>query len=320
MNSPGKVQAPATGSDLKSNPMSGSPVYLHGMWRTASTFLFGRFRGNAGYRCYYEPLHEKLAKLTARAIDQEAGSRAARKLRHETMDAPYFDEFRPLLRRWWRGVRNFHERFAIRDFFDTPDAALERYLAMLAEHAEREGRRAMCKFCRSYGRLEALRRLLPGRHVYLQRSPRDQWQSYIEKHSYFMAMTCVIAALRPAAKAAGNQASSRLSRPLPSVEEFSGWFGPSPLWRMFGVGSRYLKSLSHADQYRVFYGEWRAARASGMEHCHEVLDVDRMSVDDAYRQQIESTYGVSLEGCRVRRYDSYAIPSEQLDEIEAEFA
>ena len=40
-----------------------APVFLHCMWRTGSTFIFGKFRENPRYRCFYEPLNEALATL-----------------------------------------------------------------------------------------------------------------------------------------------------------------------------------------------------------------------------------------------------------------
>ena len=191
---------------------AGEPVFVHCMLRTGSTFVFGRFRNNERYRCFFEPLNEGLATLSERMIDHYSGPLAAKRMRHVEMELPYYEEYRPF-RRWWGGVRGYPPGFAYHDFFREHGEALAKYFRMLLASAAAEGRQAMFKLCRSYGRLGAMRREFSGQHAYLFRNPRDQWQSYMLKgRPYWMAMTCVIAALRPGP---ASDLSARLSRPLP---------------------------------------------------------------------------------------------------------
>jgi hypothetical protein len=233
------------------------------------------------------------------------------------MEASYYEEFRPFLRGWLGGVRGYRYRFAFRDFFRDPDEPLARYLGMLLDSARAEDRQAMCKFCRSYGRIGGFRRRFPGRHLYLVRHPRDQWQSYLGRR-YFMEMTCVIAALRPEHADGTSGLAAQLDQPLPPPSCFSGVTRRLALWRYFSPGSRYLKSVSVADKYRIFCHEWRLARQQAEQHCESVIDVDRLSADTAYREQIEASLDVRLDGCRIQHYGKYELPIEQMRRIEAE--
>lgn len=233
------------------------------------------------------------------------------------MDLPYFEEYRPLRRRWG-GVRGYHARFAFHDFFREHNEALAKYFRMLLASAAAEGRQGMFKLCRSYGRLGAMRREFSGRHAYLIRNPRDQWQSYMLKgRPYWMAMTCVIAALRPGP---ASDLSARLSRPLPTYLRCLRFFGPLSVGYLLGAGKRYCRSLSAADTYRIFHHEWRLAHDAAAQHCQVLIDVDRLSVDTAYRAQVEEQFDLRLDGCRVKHYERYELPPGQMSEIEAEYA
>ncbi len=228
---------------------SDDPVFVHSMFRTGSTFLFGRFRRNEHYRCFFEPLNEGLFTLNNWTLSRYSGPQAAKRMMHEELDLPYFEEYQPL-RRLWGGVRGYHARFAYHDFFREHDPALAEYIRILLASAATDGRQGMMKFVRSYGRLGFFRRLFPGQHLYLFRNPRDQWQSYMLKgRPYWMAMTCVIAALRPVSE---STLSLRLNRPFPNQLRYLRLLGPLTVGSMLHAGKRYLRSLSIADTYRNF--------------------------------------------------------------------
>jgi hypothetical protein len=91
------------------------PVFLHGLWRSGSTYLWSRFRMSEAARCFYEPLHHGLARLTAERIAHDTPEKIDGN-RHPALSDPYFLEFAPLL--GLRGVRGFrddlaYDRFAL---------------------------------------------------------------------------------------------------------------------------------------------------------------------------------------------------------------
>jgi hypothetical protein len=72
-----------------------SPIFIHSLFRSGSTWLFDRFRNSSeGYWCYQEPYHETLINLKIQpevlmSIHQETAS----SLRHPQINRPYFQEF-----------------------------------------------------------------------------------------------------------------------------------------------------------------------------------------------------------------------------------
>jgi hypothetical protein len=61
--------------------------------------------------------------------------------------------------------------------------------------------------------------------------------------------------------------------------------------------------------YFIFYFMWLLARRLGEPQCHLVIDIDRLSLDESYRREIEDRLGdlvgiaISFADCRVERYD-----------------
>lgn len=97
------------GTPRASSDATRSAVFLHGMWRSGSTFLWSRFRESSDAYCFYEPLHHSLSKLTAKRIAQDTVEQITAS-RHPAMDRPYFAEFAPLIDR--KGVRHYQRRLA----------------------------------------------------------------------------------------------------------------------------------------------------------------------------------------------------------------
>jgi hypothetical protein len=61
--------------------------------------------------------------------------------------------------------------------------------------------------------------------------------------------------------------------------------------------------------YFIFYFMWLLARQLGEPQCHLVIDIDRLSLDDSYRRELENRLGdlvglaISFADCRAERYD-----------------
>ncbi len=62
--------------------VNGSPVFLHSMWRTGSTYLASRFAEEARYCVFYEPFHEYVGSEKALLKVREEYARARALLRH----------------------------------------------------------------------------------------------------------------------------------------------------------------------------------------------------------------------------------------------
>ncbi|MFO0903500.1 MAG: hypothetical protein U0939_10895 [Pirellulales bacterium] len=238
-------------------------------------------------------------------------------MRHPVLDLPYFDEYRLVFDPSLNRIPDTCDQQAVHGFFCSPLECTNRYLESLLDAALSEGRRPVFQFCRTYGRLAWITTRFDARHIFFFRAPRDQWAScYSFQFDYFLPMFCAIAAQRPAPH---RRILDRcLNQPLPRASHFTGLLGNSSIYKLLRRACKFARGLSLGDLYRVFYSEWRFALAAGMHYCPEVVDVNRLSEDSAYRERIAESWQISLDGCRVPRYEQRPLSNAEMADIEAE--
>lgn len=274
--------------------MSAGPIFLHSLFRSGSTFLFGAFRRSTeGYWCYQEPLNEHLRHV-ADAPERllEIDSRAGSLLRHPALDKPYFWEFYQ--------VRDaiatlFRKEFSYDGFFmprkDPSFRDLISYLQALIDSAKG---RPFFQCCRTTGRVAALRDTLDGTHIHLWRNPHDQWWSY-QVGDYFNATTQLI---------------------------FNAVDLPAPLaavWASCEVAGFHdgdiEKELAHARRHRLparedyfsFYALWLFSMLACEGAADLSVNIDALSTSGAYRQHILDMLaragigGLDLSDCDIAR-------------------
>ncbi len=292
------------------------PVFLHSLWRTGSTYLFGKFRETQRYYCLYEPLHEFMGRLNESHMREFSGRKIAAKLSHSTMSGGYFDEYRPFQRRGIPGVPGYRESMTVADFFAGEKASFQQYIAGLVAGCRDQGLRPLLQFCRSTGRLEFFRNRISGTNVYLQRNPRDQWQSYLAgDQPYFMPLTLAYTTL---CQLYAERISTVLEHRLPGARSIFGLFHRRSFRRTLQAARRFECKLSDADRYRVFYADWLRARREAQRHCDLVVDINRISHDANARKEIEDAFSIRLDDCRIKEYQEHRLSARCMDEIERE--
>lgn len=173
--------------------MERRPIFIHGFWRTASTYIWKKFRDQTAYRAYYEPLHELLVKHRAEVLEACAQFQTG-DVRHPNMDDFYFAEF-PFSEAG--GVEFFekplsYERYCLGN--DEPDHSLQRYIGNLISHAARRGQTPVLQFNRSLFRIGWLTRNFAPLNVLLLRKPVNVWKSTLafKDHSFTGIFTIVL--------------------------------------------------------------------------------------------------------------------------------
>jgi hypothetical protein len=298
-------------------------IFLHSSWRTASTYVWAKFRQRSDTYCYFEPLNEHLFAATAEVIDRFVPWSFAN---HPALEAPYLEEFRPLIRRDGDGglsgfgvqsfgIPGFPAHLTFGRYCATsgdPMPELEAYLADLAQLARRLGRRPVYGFVRTDLRVGWFRARMPGTHIFIRREPRRQFMSMLRQavqgNPYFLQRGVVI--LR-------HNLEAPAFAPLLAALEFPAIDLP-PLLDSSALREAFRGKLVDETVLRrlyfIFYFMWLLARQLGEPHCHLVIDIDRLSIDrlslhHSYRREIEDRLGdlvgmaVSFADCRVERYD-----------------
>ncbi|MGB7333418.1 MAG: hypothetical protein WBD25_18675 [Terriglobales bacterium] len=286
-------------------------IFLHSSWRAASTYVWAKFRQRSDTYCYFEPLNEHLFTLTPEIIDRFVAWSFAN---HPTLDAPYLEEFRPLigsgvgLRN--SGIAGFPAHLTFGKYCAVSDDSLpelENYMANLARLAMRLGRRPVYGFVRTDMRVGWFRARMPGTHIFIRREPRRQFLSMLRQavqgNPYFLQRGTVIL---------HHNMEEPAFAPLLAALEFPKVELPALLdssdlrvaFRGKLVDETILRRL-----YFIFYFMWLLARRLGEPQCHLVIDIDRLSQDDSYRREIENHLSdlvgmaISFSDCQVERYD-----------------
>jgi hypothetical protein len=243
---------------------SGGPIFIHALFRSASTPFVEKFRALGTFCCYQEPFNESLVALNATPRgERRPESPAAPDGHHPLLEQPGWREFWEA-REHLRGL--FCASFAYQHYFahdgQLPPAQ-QAWLAAIIQHAPA---RPVLQFCRSAGRVAALRSLYGGTHLHLWREPRAQWWS-CKASDHLDDLRARI------------YRSAQLPEPLRAV------------LRMAGNPRRRRHHPLPRDDYAMFYGLWLDAWLRLCANCHLSINVDRIALDP--QEQAECTRRLS---------------------------
>ncbi len=275
------------------------PVFLHGAWRSGSTYYWSRFRAAPDTVCFYEPLHHGLAKLTPKRIAR-GGEDAMAALRHPPLNAPYFAEYAPLI--LGRGVQGYRSSLAYERYHLAEDEAhpvLHRYIDGLLGHARSTGRRPVLGFNRSCGRVAWLKRRFAAFDIHIDREPAAIWASYAAErahgnNAFFSMWLRVLEAnqLHPLWAPLADRLRPRgmLRRRLTKM-------GPDHRQR--------IAAMDEAESYLLVFYAWLATAPASMAACDLVIDDGLAQLPHYARRleaQIEAGAGMTLDlsGAEVR--------------------
>lgn len=242
--------------------MNEKPIFLHSLFRSASTYFFDKFRSlGTDFSAYQEPFHEYLIRLNDPLRHAEllkSPDSLNNRLRHPSLEKPYLYEFW-LIRDRLAGL--FRTEFAYEQYFAKESEGLpEAQHAYLSAILDNSTGRPVLQFCRSSGRVGALRRAFGGMHIHLWREPRAQWWSY-KVEEYFDRVTQRI------------YRGVDVPKSLQKVREAANCNGDQ------------FQLLSARDNYAIFYGVWLDAWLSIQEQTELEINVDTVGRTEGASQQ-----------------------------------
>src|SRR5208283_2524405 len=170
-----------------------SSLFIQGMWRTGSTYIWNKFREQPRYRAFSEPFHELLLFEKEEDLRRKLPAEISLMARHPELKDFYFAEyeFEAL-----GGIRHFEKRFSYQTYCLGPesrDVSLQRYLFSLMEVAWRHRERPVFKFTRGLMRAGWLHARFPSYTILLLRRPMDIWNSFVSfPNPYFLVAMCMV--------------------------------------------------------------------------------------------------------------------------------
>lgn len=284
----------------------GQPVFLHSTWRTGSTYLWAKFRARADTCCYFEPLNEHLADATPAFVDAFEPWPYAN---HPALDAPYLEEFRPLLQSGG-GVPGFPAHLSYGHYrLDAamPQPDLAAYFDSLDRHARERGKTPVFGCVRTGLRVGWFKRHIAGAHIVIRRDPRRQFISCLAQavkgNRYFLERGLVIL---------GANRDDPAFAPLLSLVDLPASWGPPD--QRDALNARQAWTAPWDTLYAVTYALHRLAERS-YAAADLLIDIDRLSEDPgaiprAERDLQELTgAAISLADCAIERYDRHLATS-----------
>jgi adenylyl-sulfate kinase len=273
-----------------------NPIFIQAMWRTASTYVWQKFRVQPQYRAYYEPLHEMLVKPRDQVLSIGDHSRTA-VLRHPPIDHSYFSEF-PFGDKG--GVEFFekplsYERYCLQD--NETDDALNRYISRLISYAALHKQRAVLQFNRGLLRAGWLTRNFSPVNILVLRRPASVWKSFLSfADDSFAGILCIVLG------------QNKFKRPLQSLPD---WLDlpcriGATIEDDYGAYGSITAELKRR-MYPSFFDFYLVATLHCVRYADCILDVDELSVNPAARTAAQDRlrrFGIEIDlsDCAVPSY------------------
>lgn len=239
------------------------PIFLHGLFRCGSTYLFNKFRSDDGVHCYYEPFHHVIRQLKKDNIDIWAHSgKTSQRMNHPLLDNPHFNEYLGAF--GTEQVKFFNKRLSYDRFYLSEHATfdLEKiYIDYLIESSP-EDKTVLLQFNRSTFRLPFFTSTYPdSKHFFLLKNPRSQFLSYVHSGQIFLTINLIII--------------SRLARQGFSVPYNVEYYTDDNIQKeiLFYTGKSIRISL--VDHYRIFLFIWCWSYYFALSANCTVIDTDR---------------------------------------------
>lgn len=255
-------------------------LLLHSMFRAGSTYLFSKLRALPRYYCYYEPLHHELVRLRRDNIELWGYDRQSTNyMKHPELGAPHFQEYLRAFRDGYDVLPCFEPGLSYDDFSGAREnRGLRCYIENLRDSAPQVCMPVL-QFNRTTLRVGWFRRNFPDAYnVFLLRSPRDQFDSYVNvmgrKDSIFLAMNLYILARNEDLHFTG------VAGCLPA-----GLSGKDVIADL-AICAEHANRVSLPQHYLVFYYLWVMSLLEARAQADRIVDMDRLSCDPDYARGV----------------------------------
>ena len=285
-----------------------NPLFIHAWWRSGSTYIWSKLRGNESSICYYEPFHERIAELSLDTIEASPEVNRSKALRHPIQEKNYFAEYANLIR---SNELPFFPEFSYDSFLIAPEERAEKlksYISKLIEAAFREQRKAVLCFCRSQMRIAWMKNTFGGVHVAQIRNPIDQWNSFNVETYFTNKMLTIALCLRKLHPLAFSH--------IQSFERFAAQISKRPSLPSEELYEFFLKPRDLLDLFLVI---WLASTLQSVSFCDFVLDIDLLSTSEEYRIGISDRLAmidcpVHFSDCAIPSSEKLPIPANEFDQ------
>jgi hypothetical protein len=295
-----------------------SPVFLHSMWRTGSTYLLSRFSAESNYLSFYEPFNGELSSARKRRMAAQEYEQRHKALRHPGSSEGYFALFNEPDPLTGRPLWSFSApSLCLYDVYNGLSPAGAELLEACCRLAQQRGRAPVFGFCHSGTQIPDMFKRFAGRHVYLSRPHRDQFVSYQpEQNDFFVPATAV-------QLMASSRWASRAVKLVPSLKKWMLLYPDilirsAPHAATMKVARKLAATLSLAEKYKLFYLSWLVSNQLVPEVNAGWVSLLKLQDDALARKDFEQRLGVELLDLNYPRVDQSLYGRFDVDATEAD--
>jgi len=310
------------------NKTNSKPVlFVHAMFRSGSTYMFNKFRGNEECWAYYEPLHHDLERLTHKSLDMwRFDTDATSKMNHPSLEKPHFYEYGKVFRGQEK-LPFFKSDYAYKEFVQVSlEGDLKKYIEnlILSTPADKV---PLFQFNRTSLRIKWFKSCFQDSlNVFLMRSPMGQFESYFQINkvtgNIFFAINLLIT-IR-------NNDTFKVDGLEDIQQRFFQDVHDMGIQQELAFCLKESEKVSKSKHYEIFMSIWVRSFFAAVKHADLVIDMDNMNKSPEYRLSIEEALGsysnhlkVSFEDYNIKSYDSHVYNTKEckqaIDKVLAKF-
>ena len=301
--------------------MKRTPIFIHSMFRTGSTYIWNKFRENKNCWCYYEPFHQEFLNITADKPLWNIDRESTQNFKHPDITRDYLFEYKDSIKSSKKGLSLFKKQFSFDDFYLPENAKmpdLKRYLNRLIKGAG--NKIPVMQFNRSTFRMGWFRQNFNNSfNIYLVRDPRNQFQSYMEIYSRLQLNSFLTMNLLTAGLNRESPPFQKLATLVPLLE-----FHGESFERESYIYSQLLPVYGLKEQYYIFYFIWYQSLLESLFHTDLIIYIDLLGSDPDYQNIIikhlksNGITGFNFKDCQITTYQDLKIPPQDMDTVEQE--
>jgi hypothetical protein len=303
---------------MRESEMNKNPIFIHSLFRTGSTYIWNKFRQQKNYHCYYEPFHQNLIFLNRDNPDLwEFTKQVTDQMNHPPLEKSYTYEYFDLIKDSEEGLKFFKKSLSFDEFcFNRKNQAAFKYINYLIENSGQKI--PVFQFNRTSLRTKWFKSNFPeSLNIYIYREPHSQWQSHLSmQRKNHLDIFCVMNLLTAGINA-HSHCFKTLSLLVPLVEFHSDLFENERI-----IYSQLIKTYTPEEQYTIFYYTWLFALIFNWINSDLVISVDRLNVDNRYRQRISSflkewdVKPIDFSDIQIKKYSKFMLDKKTFDRIE----
>jgi len=263
-------------------PGKQAPIFVHSMFRTGSSYLWKKLKNSPQTKCYYEPLHEILSRLSSAEDISKFDNLTNSYHQRLNSSESFWSVYKGILGS--SGVRLYKTKFAYHQYADNSrenNEDLSNYIDSLIKNCGKL--RPILQFNRTGLRQKWFKERYPDSiSIYLVRNPRHQFASYYQTYGDSGGRGFLRTELMIASLSLNCEYFEGIKVYVPSLEEPDKNLNPFQLFSFF---DEVIKKFNLEQLYLIFLWHWINSLLEACRYSDMIIDSSELSNNLIYQHE-----------------------------------